>query len=70
MVAAGAIKTFEVKPKPVDEGLTMEEAVTINFRDNAGRSWCRPAHAPGQLQLDDEFVADADKTEPSGLAIK
>lgn len=51
VVAAGAIRSFEVKPKPENQGLTMEEAVDVRFRDNAGRSWHRPAHLPGTLQL-------------------
>lgn len=68
VVAAGVIKSFEVKPKPDDEGLTIEEAVTVRFRDNAGRSWCRPAHAPGQLQLEqNDSFTHLENAEPSLL---
>lgn len=54
VVAAGAIRSFEVQPKPKDQGLTMEEAVDVRFRDNSGRSWYRPAHLPGTLHLEQE----------------
>lgn len=63
VVAAGATRTFDVRPRPKEEGLTIEEAVDVRFRDNAGRNWYRPAHAPGTLQLEEEMA-----TTESGLA--
>ncbi|WP_139004012.1 hypothetical protein [Arthrobacter crystallopoietes] len=68
VVAAGATTSFEVKPKPKKEGLTVEEAVDVRFRDNTGRTWYRPARVPGMLRLEhDATFSHLQNAEPPVL---
>ena len=52
VIAPGEKRELPCRPKPQSEGETLEEAVTVRFRDNSGRSWCRPGHVPGYLDLE------------------
>lgn len=48
----GERKEIPSVPKP--DGLTIEEAVDVRFKDNGGRGWFRPAMKPGKLILESE----------------
>jgi hypothetical protein len=54
VLAPGEKRELPCRPKPKSEGETLEEAVTVRFRDNAGRTWCRPGHVPGFLDLEQD----------------
>lgn len=64
----GGRKTIPSQPKT--EGLTIEEAVDIRFRDNAGRSWYRPARVPGMLKLESDSTFESlDTAQPPKLPL-
>lgn len=66
VLAAGARREFDVVRYPAAEGFTIEEAVEVIFRDNAGRDWRRSAVNSGALELvsDATFSSPDHKTPP------
>ena len=63
VLAPGAKREIEITGEPT--GLTLEQAVSVRFRDNAGRSWYRPAGAPGKLILEDDNVFHSGEESPN-----
>lgn len=65
LLAPMATKEKLAEPIPGGDGVSMEEAVQINFRDNAGRDWQRSPINAGRLRLlRDETFEDAAHTRP------
>lgn len=62
VLAPGAKREIEIAGEPT--GQTLEQAVSVRFRDNAGRSWYRPAGAPGKLILEDDNVFHSGEESP------
>lgn len=59
----GTRREVGIQPKTGDE-LTIEEAVDIRFRDNAGRNWFRPAMYPGKLVREFDPLPKKQNQEP------
>lgn len=57
-------ETAEDEAEEKTQGHDGEEAITISFRDNAGRQWRRPGRVPGMLKLEhDATFADLETAE-------
>ena len=56
-------RAFPVKGKPAGNGLTIEEAVRVMFRDNIGRDWRRATRGRLTLEHDNPFKGAVVETE-------